>query len=77
VLSHRILYGPKAPRHFVPHRMNQILTKYMTGNNSGALLLTTFALTRGRGNDPFIARGALCAFRLIVIPEGRKPYPGS
>ncbi len=35
--------------------MNQILTKYMTGNNSNALLLTVFALTRGHGNDLFTA----------------------
>jgi hypothetical protein len=46
----------KARRPSVRRRINQIVTKYMTGNNSNARLLTVFALTRGRGNDPFTAR---------------------
>jgi hypothetical protein len=31
--------------------MNQILTKHMAGNKSGALLLTIFALTTGAGTN--------------------------
>ena len=76
-LSNNVPIQLKARRRFVPRRINQILTKYMTGNNSGALLLTTSALTRGRGNDPFTHARSICAFQLIVIPEGPKPYPGS
>jgi hypothetical protein len=70
-LSYEFSIRLKARRRFVPRRINQILTKYMTGNNSGALLLTTFALTSGRGNDPFIGRDSFCAFQAIAVPAKR------
>jgi len=33
--------------------MNQILTKHMAGNKSGAVLLTTFVLTAGAAMNGF------------------------
>jgi hypothetical protein len=38
----------------ISRRVNSFLTKLMTGNKSGALLLTTFVLKPGAANEPFI-----------------------
>jgi hypothetical protein len=44
-------------------RINDFLTKPMTGNKSGALLLTNFGLTTGAGDERFTIRLAICAVR--------------
>jgi hypothetical protein len=43
-------FGRRGAALLPSRRVNSFLTKLMTGNNSGALLLTTFILNR-RGNE--------------------------
>ena len=60
----------KARRASVSRRVNYFLTKLMTGNNSGALLLTTFVLKPGAAAKCFEARARQLSSAGEVVEAG-------
>jgi hypothetical protein len=61
LLRKLIRSSPGARRSSLSQKVNYFFTKLMTGNKSGALLLTTFVLMLGAANEQFTEIRAVSA----------------
>ena len=70
-LQKLIPFGRRGAALLPSYRVNSFLTKLMTGNKSGPLLLTTFILTLGAANGWFTFRRTASA--VPALKAGLQP----